>query len=126
MVAGTAEERRRVTDYVTAGHVDGVLLISSHAGNPVVGSLLRAGVPTVACGTPLGHEGKIGYVAADDVTGAASWSGTCETPAGVGSRPSPDRRTLLAECSACRGTATSTTRHSLPTATTRDWAGSAR
>jgi DNA-binding LacI/PurR family transcriptional regulator len=98
MVAGTAEERRRVTDYVTAGHVDGVLLISSHAGNPVVGALLRDGVPTVACGTPLGYEGKIGYVAADDVAGAremvrhlrdtgrqriATITGPLDTPGGV-------------------------------------------
>lgn len=98
MVAGTAEERRRVTDYVTAGHVDGVLLISSHAGNPVVGALLRDGIPTVACGTPLGHEGKIGYVAADDVAGAremvrhlrdtgrrqiATITGPLDTPGGV-------------------------------------------
>jgi DNA-binding LacI/PurR family transcriptional regulator len=70
MVAGTVAERRRVTDYVTAGHVDGVLLISSHADSPVLGSLLRRGVPTVACGVPLGHEGELGYVAADDVAGA--------------------------------------------------------
>jgi DNA-binding LacI/PurR family transcriptional regulator len=98
MVAGTPEERRRVTDYVTAGHVDGVLLISSHAGNPVVGTLLRDGIPTVACGTPLGYEGKIGYVAADDVAGAremvrhlrdtgrqhiATITGPLDTPGGV-------------------------------------------
>ena len=98
MVAGTAEEQRRVTDYVTAGHVDGVLLISSHADDPVVGSLLRAQVPIVACGAPLGYEGKVGYVAADDVAGAramvrhlretgrqriATITGPLDTPGGV-------------------------------------------
>jgi DNA-binding LacI/PurR family transcriptional regulator len=98
MVAGTAEERRRVTDYVTAGHVDGVLLISSHADDPVVASLLRGQIPTVACGTPLGYEGKLGYVAADDVAGArqmvrhlrdtgrrhiATITGPLDTPGGV-------------------------------------------
>lgn len=70
MVAGTPEERARITAYVTAGHVDGVLLISSHQGNPMVRALLRAGVPTIACGIPLGFEGKVGYVAADDAGGA--------------------------------------------------------
>ncbi|WP_328325786.1 LacI family transcriptional regulator [Kribbella sp. NBC_00382] len=98
MVAGTAAERRRVTDYVTAGHVDGVLLISSHADDPVVASLLREQIPIVACGMPLGYEGKVGYVAADDVTGAremvrhlhetgrkhiATITGPMDTPGGV-------------------------------------------
>jgi DNA-binding LacI/PurR family transcriptional regulator len=70
MVAGTQQERRRITDYVAAGHVDGVLLISSHRGNPVVGDLLRQGVPTIACGEPLGYEDRIGWVSADDHGGA--------------------------------------------------------
>ncbi len=70
MVAGTPQERRRITEYVAAGHVDGVLLISSHRGNPVVGDLLREGVPTISCGEPLGYEDRIGYVAADDHGGA--------------------------------------------------------
>ncbi|MET0435357.1 MAG: LacI family DNA-binding transcriptional regulator [Cellulomonas sp.] len=70
MVAGSQQERRRITDYVAAGHVDGVLLISSHRGNPVVGELLRQGVPTIACGEPLGYEDRIGWVSADDAGGA--------------------------------------------------------
>ncbi|MFC0625230.1 LacI family DNA-binding transcriptional regulator [Kribbella deserti] len=98
MVAGTAEERRRVTEYVTAGHVDGVLLISSHRDNQVVASLLHEQVPMVACGTPLGYEGKVAHVAADDVAGAremvrhlldrgrrhvATITGPLDTPGGV-------------------------------------------
>ncbi|GIG27236.1 LacI family transcriptional regulator [Cellulomonas denverensis] len=70
MVAGAPAERRRITDYVAAGHVDGVLLISSHRDNPVVGDLLRQGVPTIACGEPLGFEDRIGWVCADDHGGA--------------------------------------------------------
>ncbi len=70
MVAGTPEERRRISAYVAAGHVDGVLLISSHQGNPMLAELLKHGVPTVACGVPLGYEGSVGYVAADDRAGA--------------------------------------------------------
>ena len=70
MVAGTPEERRRIGGYVAAGHVDGVLLISSHQGNPMLAELLKQKVPTVACGVPLGYEGRVGYVAADDRAGA--------------------------------------------------------
>lgn len=70
MVAGTTEERRRITDYITAGHVDGVLLISSHRDNPMVKSLLRAEIPVIACGVPIGYEDSVGYVSADDVGGA--------------------------------------------------------
>ena len=70
MVAGTPQERARISRYVAAGHVDGVLLIISHLGNPMVAELLKNKVPTVAVGVPLGYEGKIAYVAADDRAGA--------------------------------------------------------
>ncbi|WP_295701341.1 LacI family DNA-binding transcriptional regulator [Lapillicoccus sp.] len=69
LIAGTSAEQRQVLDYVGAGHVDGVLLISSHAGNPVVESLVAQEIPTIACGIPLGFEGRVGYVAADDLGG---------------------------------------------------------
>lgn len=69
MVAGTPEEQSQVLSYVGAGHVDGVLLISSHAGSPVLAELVRQGIPTIACGIPLGFEGQLGYVAADDLGG---------------------------------------------------------
>ncbi|GIG23010.1 LacI family transcriptional regulator [Cellulomonas chitinilytica] len=71
MVAGTADERKQVLGYVGAGHVDGVLLISSHAGDPVLGALVKQQIPTISCGTPLGFESEIGYVAADDRGGGA-------------------------------------------------------
>jgi DNA-binding LacI/PurR family transcriptional regulator len=70
MVAGTADEKRRITEYVSAGHVDGVFLTSRHAGSPMVAELLRKGVPTITSGRPLGLEAKIGYVTADDSGGA--------------------------------------------------------
>jgi DNA-binding LacI/PurR family transcriptional regulator len=84
MVAGTQQERRRITDYVAAGHVDGVLLISSHRGNPVVGDLLRQGVPTIACGEPLGYEDRIGWVSADarGRSRVATITGPMDTPGG--------------------------------------------
>jgi DNA-binding LacI/PurR family transcriptional regulator len=70
MIAGSQAERRRVSRYLTAGHVDGALLISAHAGDPVFDELRRSGIPAVACGKPLGHERDLAYVAADDRDGA--------------------------------------------------------
>jgi DNA-binding LacI/PurR family transcriptional regulator len=70
MVAGTEDERRRITRYITAGHVDGVLLVSSHSGNPVAQELREAGIPLVQCGKPMAPGSKVSYVAADDRDGA--------------------------------------------------------
>ncbi|GAA1115331.1 LacI family DNA-binding transcriptional regulator [Kribbella jejuensis] len=69
-VAGTQEDRKRVGRWVTAGHVDGVLLVSEHAGSPLIGELRSRGLPIVAAGRPIGHEREISYVAADDRDGA--------------------------------------------------------
>jgi DNA-binding LacI/PurR family transcriptional regulator len=66
LVAGTPEERANVTHFVSAGHVDGVLLISSHESEPLLDALLEAGVPTVSCGLPLGHQGDFAAVAVDE------------------------------------------------------------
>lgn len=70
MLAGTEEERRRIARYITAGHVDGVLLVSSRSGDPVAEELCEAGVPLVACGKPIGLGSKVSYVAAADRDGA--------------------------------------------------------
>ncbi|MEW2635233.1 LacI family DNA-binding transcriptional regulator [Streptomyces sp. NPDC048389] len=98
MIAGSEGERRRNLRYIEAGHVDGVLLVSSHSGDPVAGELQAAGVPVVACGKPIGRQAKIGYVAADDREGArdmvrhlhasgrrriATVTGPLDTPGGV-------------------------------------------
>ncbi|MFJ5708537.1 LacI family DNA-binding transcriptional regulator [Streptomyces sp. NPDC093105] len=111
MIAGTEDERRRNLRYIEAGHVDGVLLVSSHSGDPVVARLHEAGVPVVACGKPLGQTTRIGYVAADDRDGAremvrhlyatgrrriATVTGPLDTPGGV-ERLAGYRETL-AEC----------------------------
>ncbi|MFJ7067952.1 LacI family DNA-binding transcriptional regulator [Streptomyces sp. NPDC101115] len=111
MIAGTEDERRRNLRYIEAGHVDGVLLVSSHSGDPLVDHLNTAGVPVVACGKPLGQTAKIGYVAADDRDGArdmvrhlhgtgrrriATVTGPLDTPGGV-ERLAGYRETL-AEC----------------------------
>lgn len=70
ITAGTEAERRRITPYLSAHHVDGVLLFSSHRGNPMIEHLQRAGIPFVCCGKPLGRHGAVSYVAADDREGA--------------------------------------------------------
>ncbi|RMI43594.1 LacI family DNA-binding transcriptional regulator [Streptomyces triticirhizae] len=71
MIAGSRDEQRRIVRYVTAGHVDGVLLVSSHTGDPVAAQLARAGIPVVACGKPMDpRAGRLAHVAADDREGA--------------------------------------------------------
>ncbi|PPK98422.1 DNA-binding LacI/PurR family transcriptional regulator [Kineococcus xinjiangensis] len=70
MIAGTPDERGRVLTYLSGGHVDGVLLVSSHAGDPLLDELVAAEVSVVACGRPLGHEEQMASVAADDRAGA--------------------------------------------------------
>lgn len=70
MVSGTEKERKRNTEYIASGHVDGVIVVSSHRDNPVIGELAAKGIPTVACGAPLGFEDQVGYVAVDEVGSA--------------------------------------------------------
>ena len=72
LIAGTDDERRRVVTYLQGRHVDGVLLVSSHAGDDLPVQLARTDVPVVACGRVLGHESLISSVAADDRSGARS------------------------------------------------------
>ncbi|WP_220449502.1 LacI family DNA-binding transcriptional regulator [Nonomuraea longispora] len=69
MLAGDAAERERVVRYVRGGHADGVLLVSTHAGDPLV-EALGSGPPAVSCGAVIGHENVIPYAAADERLGA--------------------------------------------------------
>jgi len=70
MIAASNRERRRALAYLGGRHVDGVLLVSPHSGDPLLDQLVRAGIPIVACGRVLGHEQHISSVAADDRGGA--------------------------------------------------------
>lgn len=70
LVAGSAAERENVAAYVGDGHVDGVLLISSHEDDPLLRALVEEDVPTVACGIPLGFDGQVPSVSVDEVGGA--------------------------------------------------------
>jgi DNA-binding LacI/PurR family transcriptional regulator len=69
-IAGNEEDRERVVRFIAAGHIDGALLISMHAGSPVVDRLTGLGVPAVACGLPIGHEYDLAYVAVNEAEGA--------------------------------------------------------
>ncbi|CAM5267277.1 HTH-type transcriptional regulator OS=Streptomyces glaucescens OX=1907 GN=SGLAU_03365 PE=4 SV=1 [Streptomyces glaucescens] len=95
MLAGTEDERRRITRYITAGHVDGVLLVSSHSGDPVAQELREAGVPLVACGKPIGLGSKVSYIGRPTRTWTVpgTWSGICSRSGAAGSAWSPARWT---------------------------------
>ena len=69
-IAASHSERTRIARFIAAGHVDGALLVSAHAGDPLLGLLSSASVPCVAVGAPLGFESKVSYVAADERGGA--------------------------------------------------------
>lgn len=70
LVAGSEPERENVRRYLASGHVDGVMLISSHQSDRLIESLAREGVPTVVCGVPLGHADDVAWVAVDEAGSA--------------------------------------------------------
>lgn len=70
LVAGTPAERESVAHFISAGHVDGVLLISSHESEPLLDQLLDSGVPIVSCGVPLGHERELSTISVEEVASA--------------------------------------------------------
>ncbi|WP_121750347.1 LacI family DNA-binding transcriptional regulator [Streptomyces sp. E2N166] len=65
----TDTERRRFVEYARGGRVDGVLLMSVHAEDPLPDMLAKAGLPTVMLGRRSGDEG-VTYVDADNAGGA--------------------------------------------------------
>lgn len=71
LVAGTPAEGEAVLSYVSAGHVDGVMLISSHEADPLLEALVQANIPTVSCGIPLGHRVEVSSVSVDEAGSAA-------------------------------------------------------
>ena len=71
IMADSKEERRRASDYITGGHVDGVLVVSSHRDSQeFLGTIIDAQLPVVSAGIPLGFEDRVAYVTADDEGGA--------------------------------------------------------
>ncbi|QNP61955.1 LacI family DNA-binding transcriptional regulator [Streptomyces genisteinicus] len=66
-----AGERDQLTRSVTERRVDGVLLVSVHADDPLPGLLEEMGLPTVLAGRRSPHE-SLSHVYADNSGGAAS------------------------------------------------------
>lgn len=64
-------ERQRFLEYARGGRVDGALLVSVHAGDPLPDMLAEARLPTVMLGRRSGDE-HVSYVDADNVGGARS------------------------------------------------------
>src|SRR5258706_11796138 len=64
MMASTRQEEERVQQYIQKGHVDGVILVGSHGGDPALEQLVRRGVPIVFCGRPAVSI-DVDYVEAD-------------------------------------------------------------
>ncbi|MFB9462659.1 LacI family DNA-binding transcriptional regulator [Streptomyces cinereospinus] len=65
----TDAERQRFVEYARGGRVDGVLLMSVHADDPLPDMLADAGLPTVLLGRRSGDE-RVTYVDADNTGGA--------------------------------------------------------
>ncbi|MFC4052032.1 LacI family DNA-binding transcriptional regulator [Actinomadura syzygii] len=68
-LARSPAEYDRLEDYLTAQHVDGVLLTSLHAEDPLPAKLEAGGVPTVLGGRPPGLH-PVSYVDVDNRSGA--------------------------------------------------------
>jgi DNA-binding LacI/PurR family transcriptional regulator len=60
------EEEASIGDYLSAGHVDGVLLGLPHLDEPLLARLLHSQVPVVVVGRPMEYEDDLSWVAVDD------------------------------------------------------------
>ena len=71
LMPSSPEETERTGQYLTAGHVDGVLTVSLHGGDPLPGRLFKADVPLVLVGRPP-RGISASYVDVDNRQGARS------------------------------------------------------
>ncbi len=71
LMPSSPEETKRTGQYLTAGHVDGVLTVSLHGGDPLLGLLFKADVPLVLVGRPP-RGISASYVDVDNRQGARS------------------------------------------------------
>jgi DNA-binding LacI/PurR family transcriptional regulator len=69
MLADDDRAHRQVLDYLRGGHLDGALLLSSHAADPLPELLVAEGLPAVLSGRPV-RPMPISYVDVDGVAGA--------------------------------------------------------
>ncbi len=64
-------EESRAERYLTAGHVDGALLVSLHGNDPLPAAVARRGIPVVVGGRPP-RRTSVSYVDMDNVQGGRS------------------------------------------------------
>ncbi|MBT2457199.1 LacI family DNA-binding transcriptional regulator [Streptomyces sp. ISL-86] len=69
-LAGSDRERRRLAQYLSGHRVDGVLLVSVHAGDPLPDLLAELGIPAVISGRRSADE-ALPWVDSDNLAGAA-------------------------------------------------------
>jgi DNA-binding LacI/PurR family transcriptional regulator len=67
----SGDEERRTSAYLSAGHVDGVLLASLHGDDPLPAQLAARGIPVVVGGRPVDDAG-VSYVDVDNRSGGRS------------------------------------------------------
>lgn len=66
----TDQEVSALSKYLSAGHTDGVLLISEHGRHRIAEQLTDAGIPVVVGGRPFDPRTEIAYIDHDNVGGA--------------------------------------------------------
>jgi DNA-binding LacI/PurR family transcriptional regulator len=71
LMPDSAADESRTADYLTAGHVDGAVLVSLHADDPLPDRLGAAGIPMVLVGRPPKGT-RASYVDVDNRQGAQS------------------------------------------------------
>lgn len=72
MMARNDSDHAQLANYVQAGHVDGVMLISVHDGDQLPGRLVRARIPTVLGCRPSAPQPDCSYVDVDNLGGGMS------------------------------------------------------
>jgi DNA-binding LacI/PurR family transcriptional regulator len=68
-LASTGPEREKLEPYLLGKHVDGALLVSLHADDPLPGRLHKSGLPIVLGGAPM-DKLKVPFVDSDNIGGA--------------------------------------------------------
>ena len=71
LIPNSQADLRRTGDYLSAGHVDGAVLVSLHGEDPLPARLSAAGIPMVLVGRPL-RGISASYVDVDNRQGARS------------------------------------------------------
>lgn len=97
LMPNSSADVSRTGDYLSAGHVDGAILVSLHGEDPLPARLSRAGIPLVLVGRPLrgvsasyvdvdnrqGARSAVSHLIATGRTTIATITGPLDMPAGI-------------------------------------------